>query len=308
MLRGGFGYAFRRLACAPQCRDSAACSNASSCPYKLIFEPSPTFGADRLTKNQDIPRPFVFRPSVSSKTHFEKGEAFEFDLVLIGRAVDYLPHFVLSLCELSEGGLGLNRARCRLDRVESLGQSSPASSRSSPVNLIYSSEDNIFRSPEAIGSNEWIEGRSKHLITDRQGTLTIKFLTPTLVRADGQVIREPEFHHIFKRLRDRINSMSTFFGNGPLDVDFRGLGERSEKIGKIGSRFEWCDRDRTSSKTGQRHEISGFTGEATFHGELDEFIPWLVMGEMLHVGKHTAWGNGRFELDCSALRQHKETS
>jgi len=122
-------------------------------------------------------------------------------------------------------------------------------------------------------------------------------LTPTFIRADGQVIREPEFHHIFKRLRDRINALSTFFGDGPLDVDFRGLGDRSEKIRKIGGRFEWLDRARTSTKTGLRHELSGFVGEATYEGELEEFLPWLAMGELVHVGKHAPWGNGRLVLE-----------
>ena len=61
MLRGGFGHAFRRLCCVPQCKDAKACPLAASRPYKAIFEPSPPPGADRLSRNQDIPRPFVFR-------------------------------------------------------------------------------------------------------------------------------------------------------------------------------------------------------------------------------------------------------
>src|SRR6266849_3862055 len=94
MLRGGFGYSFRRLCCIPQCRDTKACPLAVSCPYKNIFEPSPPPDSERLSKYQDIPRPFVFRAPVTSKTHFEKGEHFEFSLVLIGRAVEAIPYFV----------------------------------------------------------------------------------------------------------------------------------------------------------------------------------------------------------------------
>jgi len=43
-------------------------------------------------------------------------------------------------------------------------------------------------------------------------------------------------------------------------------------------------------------ELSGFVGEATYEGELSEFLPWLALGELIHIGKHTAWGNGRIEL------------
>ena len=120
MLRGGFGHAFRRLCCVPQCKDTKTCPLATSCPYKAVFEPSPPPGADRLSKNQDIPRPFVFRAPQTQQTRFEPGQRFEFGLVLIGRALDFLPYFVLSFRELAAGGLGLNRAKCNLERVEQI--------------------------------------------------------------------------------------------------------------------------------------------------------------------------------------------
>jgi hypothetical protein len=100
------------------------CPLEASCPYQAVFEPSPPPGADRLSKNQDIPRPFVFRAPQTDRSRFEQGERFEFGLVLIGRALDFLPYFVLSFRELAREGLGLNRARCTLERVEQLMPSS----------------------------------------------------------------------------------------------------------------------------------------------------------------------------------------
>jgi hypothetical protein len=111
---------FRRLCCIPQCRDARNCPLENSCPYKAVFEPSPPPGAERFSKNQDIPRPFVFRAPQTHRTRFEKVERFEFGLVLIGRALDFLPYFVLSFREVGQEGLGLNRAKCTLERVEQL--------------------------------------------------------------------------------------------------------------------------------------------------------------------------------------------
>ena len=309
MLRGGFGHAFRRLCCVPQCRDARSCPITDSCPYKQIFEPSPPPGAERLSKNQDIPRPFIFRPPHTTQTNFEHDESFEFELVLIGRAFDYLPYFVLSFRELAEGGLGLNRARCTLDRV--VVQTSVCGTRTFGVEetsecgtaLVYSNQDQLFRSVKPLHSTALIDFRLRELQSAtgaRESAIQVSFLTPTYLKSDGKVIREPEFHHIFKRLRDRVNALSTFFGDDPLDVDFRGLGERSERIRKVAARFEWLDRERTSTKTGQRHELSGFVGEATYEGELEEFLPWLVVGELVHVGKHAPWGNGQLVVQRKA--------
>jgi CRISPR-associated endoribonuclease Cas6 len=309
MLRGGFGHAFRRLCCVPQCRDTKSCPLAATCPYKSVFEPSPPPGSERLSKNQDIPRPFVFRAPQAPQTRFEKAETFQFGLVLIGRALDFLPYFVLSFRELAAEGLGLNRARCTLERVEQTGVSSNGAVPASPersrgshreAKPIYSAEDQVFRATESVGAEEWIRARLLELSSPNGSEptlrITIRFLTPTLLRADGEVVRRPEFHHVFKRLRDRINALSTFFGNGPLALDFRELGERAKKVRTVSAQIDWVERFRTSSKTRQRHELSGFVGEATYEGELSEFLPWLALGELVHVGKHTAWGNGWIEL------------
>jgi CRISPR-associated endoribonuclease Cas6 len=301
MLRGGFGQVFRRLCRVPQCKEAKNCPLAGTCPYKTIFEPSPPVGSDRLSKYQDIPRPFVFRAPQTQKTRFGEGERFEFDLVLIGRALECLPYFVLAFRELAAEGIGLNRAKCKLERVEAIEpvlndmQKSECASH-----VIYSADDQLLRSNGNCTLKSWFANRFQ-AFSNANGNgaasrINMQFLTPTFLRAEGDVVRTPEFHHVFKRLRDRINALSTFFGNGPLDVDFRGLGERSEKVRTLASHFEWVERARTSSKTGQRHELSGFIGEATYEGDLAEFLPWLTLGELVHVGKHTAWGNGHFRL------------
>lgn len=303
MLRGGFGHAFRRLCCIPECKDPKTCPLPAACPYKAVFEPSPPVNSDRLSKNQDIPRPFVFRAPQTTQSLFQKGEPFEFELVLIGRALDSLPYFVLSFRELANEGLGLNRAKCILERVEQVGVSSNRSELPPPERkLIYSADDQIFRANASTSAESFVNSRLRefHASNGKQSTqnITIRFLAPTFLRADGETIREPEFQHIFKRLRDRINALGTFFGDGPLDLDFRGLGERAEGVRTVSAQIDWVERFRTSSKTRQRHELSGFIGEASYEGELSEFFPWLALGELVHVGKHAAWGNGWMGVRC----------
>jgi CRISPR/Cas system endoribonuclease Cas6 (RAMP superfamily) len=64
----------------------------------------------------------------------------------------------------------------------------------------------------------------------------------------------------------------------------------------VSAQTDWVERFRTSSRTRQRHELSGFVGDTTYEGELREFLPWLALGELAHVGKHTAWGNGWYRV------------
>jgi hypothetical protein len=301
MLRGGFGHAFRRLCCVPQCKDARSCPMGMSCPYKAIFEPSPPPEAEALSKNQDIPRPFVFRAPQTQQRRFETGQPFEFELVLIGRALDFLPYFVLSFRELTAEGLGLNRAKCSLERVEQVDLTSGRTDASNcKAMVIYTSEDQVFRKEETCETGEWIGRHIQNGSTsgdnDSVQRVGIRFATPTFLKAEGKIIRRPEFHHVFKRLRDRISALSTFFGEGPIEADFRGLGDRAEKIRMVSAHTDWVERFRTSSRTKQRHELSGFVGEVTYEGNLNEFLPWLTLGQLIHIGKHTAWGNGWMEV------------
>ena len=92
VLRGFFGHAFRQLCCVPQCSEPRLCPLGQlKCAYADIFSPSPSPEAERLCRNQDIPRPFIFRPLCSGRSIFLVRESFHFELILIGRAIESLP-------------------------------------------------------------------------------------------------------------------------------------------------------------------------------------------------------------------------
>lgn len=315
-LRGAFGMAFRRLVCIPQCQRAAGCPLDHRCPYKVIFEPSPPSDAERLSKSQDTPRPFVFGPPLDHRMVYAPGEDFEFGLILIGRASDYLPYFVLSFRDVARAGLGIGRARCELREVCALPPPAPASPAGShfppsgnpPVaQCVYSAQDQLLHTPEVKPLADWVAARLHALgrgapAIDGEGggngpkTITVQFLTPTSLKFEGRAGVQPEFHHLFKRVRDRLNALCTFYGPGPIEADFKGLGERAEKVRTMASKLNWIERSRVSGKTHQRHELSGFVGSCTYQGRLEEFLPWLAAGEMIGAGRHTAWGNGRYLL------------
>ena len=99
-----------------------------------------------------------------------------------------------------------------------------------------------------------------------------------------------------KRLRDRISAIGCFYGNASLDIDFIGFGQRAETVRRVDCQTTWVDRRRLSTRTGQRHSIGGFVGRFQFEGDLSEFMPFIYVGEWIHVGKHAVWGNGQYHI------------
>ena len=55
--------------------------------------------------------------------------------------------------------------------------------------------------------------------------------------------------------------------------------------------------NRRSSRTGQRHDVGGLIGEAEYEGQgIGKLMALVRVGELIHVGKHAAFGNGRMEV------------
>jgi hypothetical protein len=310
-LRGAFGSTFKRLVCPTptDCRET--CAMKAICPYGQIFEPSPPPGSERLSLNQDIPRPFVFRPPNGNETTARPGDSLSFNLILIGKALDYFPYFLVTFRELGDQGIGLGRGRYRIARVSLLNEDGNA------VAEVYSGHDNVVRpSPFRITDQDccrlaadWLAGSeqrvansgtrfpfSRRRLTENGRRITVRFLTPTLLKADGRIVTRPDFHHLIKRLRDRINALAHFYCDDTLDLDHKAFGQRAEAVRTVSSHVRWEDRGRRSWKTGLAHGMGGFVGEATYEGDVEEFLPLLILGQYTHVGKYAVWGNGQYKV------------
>ncbi len=62
------------------------------------------------------------------------------------------------------------------------------------------------------------------------------------------------------------------------------------------STLKWYDWERYSTRQDTRMKMGGFVGEITFEGNIEPFMPLLKAGEILHVGKGTSFGLGKYEI------------
>ena len=91
--------------------------------------------------------------------------------------------------------------------------------------------------------------------------------------------------------------MATFFADGPLDLDFKGISALAEGVKLVRNGTRLIEVNRTSSRTGQRHDVGGLLGEAAYDGEgIGNLMALVRVGEVVHVGKHAAFGNGGMEV------------
>jgi CRISPR-associated endoribonuclease Cas6 len=292
VIRGAFGSTFRRIVCHTNCREPESCELRSVCPYTAVFHPFVPEGSAKIRKNRDIPRPFVIKPPLETKETYLPGERLSFDVVLVGKVKDYLPYFIVTFKELSQAGLGRGRTPLDLVSVRHVG----GDGAEVPV---YTGENNLVQPPsEAISWVDLCPTRTPSNNGASSATrLTLQFLTPTMLKADGVQARRPAFGPIAKRLRDRINALSYFYCGNGLDIDFKAFGEQADKIKTVADSTRWVESSRYSRRRDVSHDLSGFVGEVSFEGDLAPFIPFLKLGEYVHVGKNAVFGNGWYRIE-----------
>lgn len=287
-LRGAFGYSFRRIICYEPKQDCFICQLKLKCPYTQVFETFVPEWSKRLSKNRESVRPFIIKPPLEEKREYTKEDVFKFRLVLVGKALDYLPYFVVCFKELGFLGLGKNRGTFSRLKIFSLDEFKGEREE------IYSSDKNLIKNKFFFLTFPDFEKRAKSIKGDE---ITLHFLTPVVIKSEGKISRVPEFHQIVKRLRDRVNALSYFHCGEPLEIDFKGFGERAEKIRIKKCNIHWKRARRFSTRRGLPHDLSGFVGRVTYEGEVEEFLPFLFLGEYIHVGKYATFGNGWYEVE-----------
>lgn len=289
-LRGGFGAAFKRVACFQRSRPPDSCDGCSvshNCPYGYVFETRLPPDAEVLRSQRDIPHPFVLEPPPHPPEVYEPGAVLEFRTVLIGRGIAYLPYFVHSFDRLGETGIGRGRGRYRLEEVRA---EHPATGSSEPV---YRAGRPL---PRSVDFAVTCLDLARWTADSRSTRLSVEFETPTRLVADGRLVAEPDFPTLVRAALRRLSSLAYFHGGRRWEADFRGIVEDAGRVELIGRDFRWMDWERYSSRQDARMNLGGVVGTATYEGPVAPFLPLLLAAGIAHVGKACTFGNGKLRV------------
>ncbi len=283
LLRGQFGAALRRTACMTGAKTCAGCPLLATCPYPAIFEtPAPREHA--LQKFSAVPNPYVIEPPPLGNRAVAAGEVLSFGMVLVGRALDRLPLIVYALQRALRHGLGEQRASGELqdvvwergERAESVWDAAGARVRAHEPTL----EVPAFES-----------GASARL----------EIATPLRLQDNGRPLRPHELspRKLATALVRRAALLFEFHADRP------GLGAQAAELARHAETLAderalaWHDWSRYSSRQKQAMTLGGVLGTWTLRGELTPLLPWLWLGQWLHVGKNATMGMGAYALALS---------
>lgn len=283
-LRGAFGTALKSTVCVNHRRLCSPCLLRASCLFTRIFDTTGE-GDDMAAKGRATPpRPFVIDPPHNHKRAFEPGDAIVFTLTLFGEAAAYLPYFVFAFSRLEMMGLGRARARFTLCSVKEL------SPRAVPRELYNRRSQTLAQPAPPAAVDAWLDFAA----TTRRRTLSLQFVTPVRVKAHHHYQSTMPFDTFWNALRRRIDDLFATYGRAPLEIDWSPLYETAPQLQLVSSSLRWAEFERFSHRQQTTMTLGGLIGDVTYRGPLSLFLPWIQLGQIIHIGKNTTFGFGKY--------------
>jgi hypothetical protein len=241
-------------------------------------------------------RPFAIRPPLAERPEadriYRKDEAFSFGINLFGTVIDLFPYMVQAVYRIGQGGIGYGRGAFKLDAVTA---ENPLTGQTQTL----LDGGHVTGMPDIPVTAGYVAAFAHARNTE---SVTLRFITPTqLAGPNKQLLSMPDFAYLIPRLLERAQSIAENYAPvatpqpqwRDLYLDLR---ERAKSVQATRCDTRWINVRSGSRRAGTDKKISGFVGDVTFSGILAPFMPWLVWGQSLQVGKNTVKGDGWYVL------------
>lgn len=276
-LRGVFGHALKRLVCVTGQSDCRICPQYRQCRFPALFEPPPPH--DERRRYSAIAAPFVIEaPDAMTR---EVGEAWSFDLVLLGPAREALPLLLLAWQQALQRGIGQPAGRAKLVGLTHREQTLlDARSQWVPrAGLDPLAALPMWRAPHAP-------------------TVQLEFLTPLRIKRAGELLRAERLQapDLLMGILRRCAEVCELHLGTRLQADFAGLKLAAQSV-TMRHGLQWRDWQRYSNRQATHMPLGGLVGPVELAGEgLRHFWPLLHLAQLLHVGGKTTFGLGHYRI------------
>jgi hypothetical protein len=229
---------------------------------------------------QQQPKPYMVCPNEDLKTHWHKGEIYYFDIVLFGKATQISQSVVDAMVYGQKLGLGGRRCKYTLTSVCSVLPTKIASG--------------IHKTTLA----EWLQ-LAPIDFNEIENEIAIHFKTPIRVKSGGKIVKNkaPSLNEWVNHILRRLIQISRYWVVDNDDL-FESLYDNRPNLGdyEVTQHVYFEDWQRYSLKDRQSLPFGGLQGQVSYFGDVQAALPWLKLGQLLHLGGKTTFGLGAYQL------------
>lgn len=280
--RGAFGHALKKTVCVVRNTPCQQCLLKQACAYSYIFETPPPADTEKMRKYTAAPHPFVFR-FIEKKS---SSKEFSLDMNLFGHGQRFFPYIIHAMHMAGQDGVGGNRQPFRLNRVDAIDF------QGQPITVYQEAE---LRNQPPLQSPPLSQMPEK---------INIIFHSPVRIKQDNKNLAAAHFSFgaLFGSLLRRISMICYFHTDTPLETDFAGLTAAARNFQFSAQNLHWYDWTRYSSRQQTEMQMGGLLGSVSLNMQgLEDFWPYLWLGQWTHVGKGTSMGMGAYTIEPASL-------
>lgn len=280
--RGAFGHALKKAVCVVRDQPCASCMLKTSCAYSYIFETPPPESSAKMRKYNASPHPFVLQFPL----HQPAENRYSLNIMVYGHGQRYFPYIVHAMQKAGQEGIGSRRQVFELNKITLLSDSDDAL-------IIYKN-----------GKLETQQHAQAISIPAMPKQIKIVIHTPIRIKQDGHNLNPQYFNFgaFFGNILRRISMLTYFHTDTPLEIDFAELMSRAKQINFSNKDLYWYDLKRYSSRQKTEMNMGGVLGSLEIDSQgLDDFWPYLWLGQWTHAGKATSMGLGHYSIDMASL-------
>ena len=211
-------------------------------------------------------------------------ESFFF-LTLFGRNIEYFSLYLNALYQAGQMGIGKECQQFRILQIETQEH----------VILLDGNQVDM-RNLRIRTLNDYVQKRYSRLQDAHRNLKTpdvyrVTFHTPLCVKYEGKYIRQFSAEAILPAVFRRI-MMLDYFTENYIDMP------HPEQLPvSTAQRSFPAEVTRYSSTQDRKITLRGITGSICLKGVSEEMLKYLLAGELLHIGKNTSFGFGRYTIE-----------
>ena len=280
-LRGGIGEMLLRADCLRD-RDCEKCDFIDDCIVRGILYP----------KMENVPSFMRSGDSIgfsieceAYQEYYRKGEEFQFNILLFGRTIIYFSSILHAVAALGMQGFGSDNSRFQISAIKGTKNKE-----------ILKGNQIMMENIDILTVREYILYRAAHGLKEKFGdkdtAIRLKFQSPLALKFRGVLQEDLVPRAIVEAALRRLYVLACFEGNTlekPVIDGLDSLSGVSRKVEKVSVR-------RYSNRKKAAMFLHGIEGEVEMRNVGEEMLPYLIGGELLHIGGHTSFGFGRYHI------------
>lgn len=285
-LRGAFGRAFRKAACITGQDKCGGCPLRNSCAYGVVFDPAAPAQPLHPSFRDGMPR-YIVQPPALGACQLPSGQTQNFNLLLLpGTQAHHglVVHILRTAVEKELFQPGLFKLLDTQVSQDAVPQSSTL--------------------PHMPGSDNTAPANANPAKTH----ITLRWLTPLRLQQQGRPVFKPQqldAQGLVRALLRRQMQWQQMTDQKPQVPTPNSTPEQQDPLQcaqtcTLDTRLlQWHDIQRHSGTQNQKLPLGGLIGAATLSGPtaaMQTLLPLLQLGELLHIGKETVMGLGRYRL------------